>query len=192
MRAAPAATRLNPPPAPRNEPYKTHLAYVKERRSDADGAAILEEALELRLEATRVDPVGPGTATSYGEAMRSSPGGAGPLPDPAATECGGRPRAPAAGTWTSPPPQRHPDGGRLLLPGATSQTSSAARMAGSVRVSRMGGGFGAPCTATTGRALVQRRLIGKQGRDVRVRSDAEEEHVERGHAGVVLGWCRRR
>lgn len=36
----------NPPPAPRNEPYKTHLAYVKERRSDADGAAILTEALE--------------------------------------------------------------------------------------------------------------------------------------------------
>ncbi|MDT7561603.1 MAG: hypothetical protein QOG76_227, partial [Pseudonocardiales bacterium] len=30
---------------PRNEPYKTHLAYVKERRSDADGAAILDEAL---------------------------------------------------------------------------------------------------------------------------------------------------
>lgn len=34
-----------PPDAPRNEPYKTHLAYVKERRSDADGQAILEEAL---------------------------------------------------------------------------------------------------------------------------------------------------
>ena len=29
-----------------NEPYKTHLAYVKERRSDADGEAILNEALE--------------------------------------------------------------------------------------------------------------------------------------------------
>jgi hypothetical protein len=27
------------------EPYKTHLAYVKERRSDADGEAILDEAL---------------------------------------------------------------------------------------------------------------------------------------------------
>ncbi len=26
--------------------YKTHLAYVKERRSDSDGAAILAEALE--------------------------------------------------------------------------------------------------------------------------------------------------
>ena len=31
--------------AGRAEPYKTHLAYVKERRSDADGAAILAEAL---------------------------------------------------------------------------------------------------------------------------------------------------
>jgi hypothetical protein len=37
---------------PRNEPYKTHLAYVKERRSDEDGAAILEEAL-ARLRARR-------------------------------------------------------------------------------------------------------------------------------------------
>ena len=37
--------RENPPAAPKNEPYKTHLAYVKERRSDADGAAILAEAL---------------------------------------------------------------------------------------------------------------------------------------------------
>ena len=35
----------NPPPAPKIEPYKTHLAYVKERRSDADGKAILDEAL---------------------------------------------------------------------------------------------------------------------------------------------------
>ncbi|HET8683675.1 MAG TPA: RNA polymerase-binding protein RbpA [Micromonosporaceae bacterium] len=35
----------NPPAPPRNEPYKSHLAYVKERRSDEDGAAILAEAL---------------------------------------------------------------------------------------------------------------------------------------------------
>ncbi|HTZ44692.1 MAG TPA: RNA polymerase-binding protein RbpA [Jatrophihabitans sp.] len=41
-----------PPAAPRNEPYKTHLAYVKERRSDADGAALLQEALQ-RLRARR-------------------------------------------------------------------------------------------------------------------------------------------
>ncbi len=37
--------KSNPPAAPRVEPYKTHLAYVKERRNDADGAAILDEAL---------------------------------------------------------------------------------------------------------------------------------------------------
>jgi hypothetical protein len=35
----------NPPGPLRPEPYKTHLAYVKERRTDADGAAILAEAL---------------------------------------------------------------------------------------------------------------------------------------------------
>ncbi len=38
--------RENPPERPRVEPYKTHLAYVKERRSDTDGAAILAEALD--------------------------------------------------------------------------------------------------------------------------------------------------
>jgi RNA polymerase-binding protein len=35
----------NPPAPPRAEPYKTHLAYVKERRTDDDAAAILAEAL---------------------------------------------------------------------------------------------------------------------------------------------------
>ena len=34
-----------PPGAARAEPYKTHLAYVKERRTDAEGAEILAEAL---------------------------------------------------------------------------------------------------------------------------------------------------
>lgn len=37
----------NPPPAPKIEPYKTHLAYVKERRSDAEAKDILDEALAL-------------------------------------------------------------------------------------------------------------------------------------------------
>jgi hypothetical protein len=36
----------NPPPAPKIEPYKTHLAYVKERRSDQEAAEILDEALK--------------------------------------------------------------------------------------------------------------------------------------------------
>ncbi len=38
--------RENPPAPPKNEPYKTHLAYVRERRDDHDGEAILNEALE--------------------------------------------------------------------------------------------------------------------------------------------------
>jgi hypothetical protein len=29
----------------KTEPYKTHLAYVKERRNDKDGKGILDEAL---------------------------------------------------------------------------------------------------------------------------------------------------
>jgi hypothetical protein len=42
----------NPPAPPHAEPYKTHLAYVKERRSQADGEAILAEAMQ-RLRARR-------------------------------------------------------------------------------------------------------------------------------------------
>jgi hypothetical protein len=44
-----------PPMAPRTEPYKTHLAYVRERRNDNDGEAILAEALE-RLRGSKVYP----------------------------------------------------------------------------------------------------------------------------------------
>lgn len=43
----PAGQDETAPPAPlKVEPYKTHLAYVKERRNDTDGQAILDEALE--------------------------------------------------------------------------------------------------------------------------------------------------
>src|SRR5260370_33211005 len=43
--------RLNPPPPRRTGPSKTHLDYVKERRTPADGEAILAEAL-ARLHGT--------------------------------------------------------------------------------------------------------------------------------------------
>lgn len=36
-----------PPPVPERTPYKTHLTYVKERRSEEEGAALLDEALTL-------------------------------------------------------------------------------------------------------------------------------------------------
>ncbi len=35
----------HPPAPPKTEPYKTHLAYVRERRNQEDGDAILAEAL---------------------------------------------------------------------------------------------------------------------------------------------------
>lgn len=44
----------NPPPPPKILPYKTHLAYVKERRSDKEAQEILREAVaELRARRAR-------------------------------------------------------------------------------------------------------------------------------------------
>ncbi|MFW6596922.1 RNA polymerase-binding protein RbpA [Propionibacteriaceae bacterium Y2011] len=53
----PASTdQENPPPPPKILPYKTHLAYVKERRSESEAAAILNEAVtELRARRKRGD-----------------------------------------------------------------------------------------------------------------------------------------
>ncbi len=42
----------NPPSVAKLEPYKTHLAYVKERRTEAEAAALLDEAL-LQLRSRR-------------------------------------------------------------------------------------------------------------------------------------------
>lgn len=36
----------NPPTLAKLEPYKTHLAYVKERRTEEEAAQLLEEALQ--------------------------------------------------------------------------------------------------------------------------------------------------
>lgn len=44
--------QAKPPPPAKVEPFKSHLAYVKERRSDADGEALLAEALE-RIQSRR-------------------------------------------------------------------------------------------------------------------------------------------
>ncbi len=39
--------KANPPQVAKIEPYKTHLAYVKERRTDKEAQEILDEALSL-------------------------------------------------------------------------------------------------------------------------------------------------
>lgn len=48
--------RDNPPDPPHTEPYKTHLAYVKERRTDTAGAELLAEALSALRERRGAPP----------------------------------------------------------------------------------------------------------------------------------------
>ena len=43
----PAGTdKANPPQIAKHEPYKTHLAYVKERRTEVEAKELLEEAID--------------------------------------------------------------------------------------------------------------------------------------------------
>lgn len=44
--------RNNPPQLAKNEPYKTHLAYVKERRTPEEAEQLLDDALQ-KLRARR-------------------------------------------------------------------------------------------------------------------------------------------
>lgn len=44
--------KANPPQVAKTEPYKTHLAYVKERRTPEEAEQLLEEALQ-KLRARR-------------------------------------------------------------------------------------------------------------------------------------------
>lgn len=47
--------RANPPAVSKTEPYKTHLAYVKERRTEEEAAQLLEDALhQLRVRRGKV------------------------------------------------------------------------------------------------------------------------------------------
>ncbi len=54
----PAGTdKDNPPQIAKHEPYKTHLAYVKERRTEEEAEQILEDALhQLRVRRGTVKP----------------------------------------------------------------------------------------------------------------------------------------
>jgi hypothetical protein len=47
----------NPPSVAKLEPYKTHLAYVKERRTEEEAESLLEEALtQLRVRRGKLAP----------------------------------------------------------------------------------------------------------------------------------------
>ena len=46
----------NPPPLAKMEPYKTHLAYVKERRTDEEAEQLLERGAGAAPRPSREDP----------------------------------------------------------------------------------------------------------------------------------------
>jgi hypothetical protein len=49
--------QANPPQVAKLEPYKTHLAYVKERRTEEEAVSLLEDALvQLRARRGSVTP----------------------------------------------------------------------------------------------------------------------------------------
>ncbi len=49
---------LNPPPDPKATPYKTHLAYVKERRSETEAESLLDDAVKQLRSRRRSGEVG--------------------------------------------------------------------------------------------------------------------------------------
>ena len=132
----------------------------------------------------------PGPALGRGEPaeLRRHPGGGGR--GRSGTASAGGPRAPAAGTWTGPAPESASRiAPALSSPEAMIQTSRAAVMAGSVRVSRVGGGLGEPCTATTVRA--PRTGPACQGRATRRAPQARCRAAARRTTGTWLwssGW----
>ena len=93
----------DPPVRPRAEPYKTHLAYVKERRSAADGEAILAEALARR----RGTASTPAPAPLHAATSREDSHPAEQPPPPARRRSPAR-RGPAAVTGDRPRPGRRP------------------------------------------------------------------------------------
>src|SRR5215468_1122438 len=104
----------------------------------------------------------PGSA--QGEAIRPSSGGsrlAAPRSSRNRVRC--LPRAPAAGTWTGPTSDRASRTAPAFSgPAARIQTSRALRIEGRVSVSRIGGGFGAPRTATTLRSSYSAGMAGNR------------------------------
>ena len=101
MRFPAGQEEKNPPAPPRVEPYKTHLAYVKERRSDSDGAAILAEALDRLRRGPEIMPRGSVPALPPATGRVNGRGG-----EPYATPAGAAARTRPFG----PPGQNTPPG----------------------------------------------------------------------------------
>jgi hypothetical protein len=122
----------NPPSPSRAEPYKTHLAYVKDRRSDSDGEAILAEALaRLRgVGSARAAAPEPQPTDGAADNALDDPGQRGPAGDDGRPEAPGGRAATAAedqgpGDQQSPPPA--PGETTRRSPGRAGRTRPAGR-----------------------------------------------------------------
>ena len=172
----------NPPPAPKIEPYKTHLAYVKERRSDAEAETILDEALQLlrsppqvrrhHLLTRAVERVSGHLAAARCSELRG--GVAVEEPDRLVR----RRVTPAAGqSWRSVPSARARATASAFSVAADQEPHRSARFrAAKVRLIRSGGGLGEPVTATAigrrRRAAGSRGTARRRGRRGRCRASA--------------------
>lgn len=97
----------NPPARPQAEPYKSHLAYVKERRSAADGEAILAEALARLHGTTSTRPYPPTPRpTSRADGRRQVDDPDDQEPRRSADRRGSDRRSPAAARGDRPRPSR--------------------------------------------------------------------------------------
>ncbi len=122
--------KANPPSVAKLEPYKTHLAYVKERRSEEEASQLLEEALEqLRARRGTVKPTTkPRTASerrtppSRGRGRSASPGARWVRPPTAARP---RPCRVSAGTTTGGPRRTRPSCRSPVRAGSRVSTTTA-------------------------------------------------------------------
>lgn len=114
----------NPPPQVRTGPAKTHLAHLKERRSAADGEAILDEAL-ARLRGTA--PARPPVPDQRGGRLRE--------PSPAPPSLPGARRRSAKVQGDPRPAQRHGSARQSPEDGRT----AARRQAGAKQEARVPG-----------------------------------------------------
>jgi hypothetical protein len=149
----PAGPDKQDPPARRQaEPHKTHLAYVKERRSESDGEAILAEALARLRGTTPAQPPAPGPAPAASaacgdgqsrrgqRARRPEEPASAPRP-PAATEHGHDTQQPPEPGRGRGPARRNPAQAGRARGGSARRAGEGPRVAGhAAGPARPGGG----------------------------------------------------
>ena len=193
----PVRTRRTRRRAPRTEPYKTHLAYVKERRTEEDGEAILAEALAaLRQRRGRpsltafgggatLTRVTKGPVPAAQRRLRSRAGTSAAAARSSSHSVRATPCTPAAGSCIGPAPASAMPTARALSAPAGDQPDLLGRVD-----RRQGQGdpdrrrLRAAAHRATGRVSCAHRVLGEDRRDVPVLADARASARRRRQRGV--------